>query len=310
MSEDSGLISRLPPVRGRLRADVELAPITWFRVGGKAEVMFKPADEADLAEFLKNCPADIPIYPIGVASNLIIRDGGIPGVVIRLGGEFAQVTQNKNQITAGAAALDAVVAQHAENAGLAGMEFLSGIPGTIGGALRMNAGAYGSEIKDILIEATAIDRNGKIHKVKAKDLNLTYRHSGAPADWIFTSATLEGTPDEIRNIAARMDDIKTKREAAQPVRARTGGSTFANPDGLKAWALIDAAGCRGLTKGNAQVSELHCNFLLNNGDATAADLEGLGEMVRERVMAHSGIDLRWEIQRIGVAGANQVKTAA
>lgn len=304
------LLDKLPPVRGRLRADVELAPVTWFRVGGKAEVMFKPADEADLSEFLKNCPVDIPVYPIGVASNLIIRDGGIPGVVIRLGGEFAAVTQNKNQITAGAAALDTVVAQHAENAGLAGMEFLSGIPGTIGGALRMNAGAYGSEIKDILIEATAIDRKGRIHKVKPKDLNLTYRHCGAPDDWIFTSATLQGTADEIRHIAARMDEIKSKREATQPVRARTGGSTFANPDGLKAWVLIDAAGCRGLTRGNAQVSELHCNFLLNNGGATAADLEGLGEMVRERVMAHSGIDLRWEIQRIGLPVPNQVKTAA
>lgn len=310
MSETPDLISRLPQVRGRLRADVDLAPVTWFRVGGKAEVMFKPADEKDLADFLRACPADIPVYPIGVASNLIIRDGGIPGVVIRLGGEFAQVTQHKNQITAGAAALDTVVAQHAEQAGLAGMEFLSGIPGTIGGALRMNAGAYGSEIKDILDSATAIDRKGKIHKVKAKDLNLTYRHCGAPDDWIFTSATLNGTPDEIADIAARMDDIKTKREATQPVRSRTGGSTFANPDNLKAWALIDAAGCRGLRLGGARVSELHCNFLLNTGDATAADLENLGEMVRERVLAHSGIDLRWEIQRIGVSGANQVKTAA
>jgi len=303
-------LSHLPPVRGRLRADVDLAPLTWFRVGGKADAVFKPADEADLAEFLKNCPTDIPIYPIGVASNLIIRDGGIRGVVIRLGGEFATVMQNKNQITAGAAALDTVVAQHAEQAGLAGMEFLSGIPGTIGGALKMNAGAYGSEIKDILHSATAIDRKGKVHKLKAKDLKLSYRHADVPDDWIFTSATLNGTPDEIRDIAARMDDIKAKREATQPVRSRTGGSTFANPQNLKAWALIDAAGCRGLALGGAQVSELHCNFLLNNGGATAADLENLGEMVRERVLAHSGIDLRWEIQRVGTAGPNQVKEAA
>lgn len=308
--EDSKLIEQLPQVRGRLRADVELAPVTWFRVGGKAEVMFKPADEQDLADFLKNCPADISVYPIGVASNLIIRDGGIPGVVIRLGGEFATVTQNKNQITAGAAALDTVVAQHAENAGLAGLEFLSGIPGTIGGALRMNAGAYGSEIKDILISARAVDRNGQIHEVSADKLKLSYRHCDAPDDWIFTSATFKAKSGDATDIAVRMADIKTKREATQPVRARTGGSTFANPDGLKAWALIDAAGCRGLSRGGAQVSELHCNFLLNNGDATAADLESLGEMVRERVMAHSGIDLRWEIRRIGITPANQVKTVA
>jgi UDP-N-acetylmuramate dehydrogenase len=227
-----------------------------------------------------------------------------------LGGEFAEVKIDQNNITAGAAALDTVVAQYAEKASLARLEFLSGIPGTIGGALRMNAGAYGAEIKDVLIEVVAVDRSGNIHTINAKDLNLTYRHCSVPPDWIFTRAILRGTPDAQADITARMAEIKSKREATQPVRSRTGGSTFANPDGLKAWALIDAAGCRGMTVGGAQVSELHCNFLLNTGAATAADLENLGEKVRERVMAHAGVDLRWEIQRLGMMAANQIKSAA
>ena len=297
------LIDQLPKVRGRLRADVELAALTWFRVGGRAEVLFKPADQEDLASFLKNCPANIPVYPMGVASNLIVRDGGIRGVVVRLGKEFATVTHHENQMTAGAAALDTTVAQTAAQHGIAGLEFLSGIPGTIGGALKMNAGAYGSEIKDILISATALDRQGNMHTVGVDDLNLTYRHCGAPDDWIFTQAVMRAEPGNPDEIAARMADIKSKREATQPVRSRTGGSTFANPEGEKAWALIDAAGCRGLQMGGAQVSELHCNFLLNNGAATAADLENLGEEVRRRVMAYSGVDLRWEIQRVGIKAA-------
>jgi len=310
MNPTETLLSRLPAVRGRLRANAALAGQTWFRVGGAAEVLFKPADETDLAEFLMQCPADIPVQVIGASSNLIIRDGGLPGVTIKLGGKFAEIKIANNQITAGAAALDTTIAQHAADATLTGLEFLSGIPGTIGGALRMNAGAYGKEIKDILHSATAIDRAGKIHTITAVELNLTYRHCGAPPDWIFTSATFNAAPGDITEIQNRMTEIKSKREKTQPVRSRTGGSTFANPDGHKAWQLIDAAGCRGMRIGAAQVSELHCNFLLNTGDATAADLENLGEQVRARVLENSGIELRWEIQRIGVPAANQIKSAA
>jgi UDP-N-acetylmuramate dehydrogenase len=310
MNSNGHLLSRLPAVRGRLRADAPLAQQTWFRVGGNAEVLFRPADEADLAEFLAGCPADIPVQIIGVASNLIIRDGGLPGVTIKLGSEFARVETDGETITAGAATLDTTIAQHAAAESLGGLEFLSGIPGAIGGALRMNAGAYGSEIKDILISASAVDRQGKIHTVRAADLNLTYRHSGAPADWIFTGATFMAHRASESDIMAHMDEIKAARESTQPVRSRTGGSTFANPYGHKAWQLIDAAGCRGLRVGGAQVSELHCNFLLNTGDATAADLENLGEEVRARVQRHSGIDLRWEIQRIGERAATPARKAA
>lgn len=296
----STLLSRFPPVRGRLRADAPLAAQTWFRVGGNAEVLFKPADFADLVEFLRAVPKDIPMQTIGVASNLIIRDGGVPGITIKLGSEFAEVKISGNEIHAGAAALDTTVAQHAAESALTGLEFLCGIPGTIGGALRMNAGAYGNEMKDILVAATSVDRNGAARTRTAAEMDLSYRHCGVGTDEIFTHAVLRAAPGDANAIAARMAEIKSEREKTQPVYSRTGGSTFANPEGHKAWQLIDAAGCRGIKLGGAQVSELHCNFLLNTGDATAADLENLGEEVRARVFAHSGVDLRWEIQRIGI----------
>lgn len=295
------LIDRMPAVRGRLSADAPLAQITWFRVGGPAEVLFRPADKDDLAAFLQNLPNDIPVTVIGVASNLLIRDGGVPGAVIRLGREFAGIETQGDQVTCGAAALDINVARVAAAAGLAGMEFLSGIPGTIGGALRMNAGAYGHEIKDVLIEATSIGRQGTLHRVPAKDLDLSYRHCGAPPDWIFVGAVLRGSKDDPSAIAKRIEEIQAQREATQPVRSRTGGSTFANPPGEKAWQLIDRVGCRGLRLGDAMVSEQHCNFLINCGNASAADLENLGEEVRRRVRDVTGITLEWEIRRIGVA---------
>ena len=304
---DTNLLSRLPPVRGRLRANAPLAQQTWFRVGGPAEVLFKPADEADLAAFVAACPADVPVTVIGLASNLIIRDGGLPGVVVKLGKEFAKIKtinslplEGEKFIVAGAAALDSTVAEVAAEAGLGGLEFLSGIPGAIGGALRMNAGAYGTETKDVLLSVRAVDRQGNIHTVPVADLNMTYRHSGAPADWIFTEATFKVVPKDKSEISQKMAEIKNSRESSQPVRSRTGGSTFANPEGRKAWQLVDAAGCRGLRVGGAQVSKMHCNFILNTGDATAADLENLGEEVRARVLKTSGIELRWEIQRIGI----------
>jgi UDP-N-acetylmuramate dehydrogenase len=294
------LIDRMPPVRGRLTADAPLANVTWFRVGGPAEVMFKPADAADLSDFLAGCPTDVPVTVIGVASNLLVRDGGVPGVVIRLGRAFADITVDGSEITAGAAALDLNVANAARDASIAGLEFLSGIPGTIGGALRMNGGAYGRELSDVIVSATATDRSGKRHALSREDLGLSYRHSDVPEDWIFTSAVLRGHPGDHAEVSHRMHEISASRAESQPVRARTGGSTFANPPGEKAWALIDRAGCRGLTIGGAQVSEKHCNFLLNLGTATADDLESLGEEVRRRVYETSGIQLRWEIRRIGV----------
>jgi UDP-N-acetylmuramate dehydrogenase len=293
------LIDRMPPVRGRLTANAPVGPMTWFRVGGPAEVLFRPADEADLADFLQGLPPDIPVTVIGVASNLLVRDGGIPGVTIRLGRDFVNVTTEGEEVRAGAGALDLNVAMTAAEAGIAGLEFLSGVPGTMGGGLRMNAGAYGSEIKDVLVHADAIDRNGTIHRVPAAKLGLSYRHSDAPDDWIFTGAVLRGQRGEPNEIAAKMAEIKAAREASQPIRARTGGSTFANPPGDSAWRLIDAAGCRGLVRGGAMVSEKHTNFLINTGNATAADLEGLGEEVRRRVHAQFGVVLSWEIRRIG-----------
>jgi UDP-N-acetylmuramate dehydrogenase len=295
-----GLLDRLPAVRGRLAAGAALAPTTWFRAGGPAEVLFKPADAEDLASFLAGCPAEVPVTVIGVGSNLLVRDGGVPGVVVRLARGFSDVRAEGGSVTAGAAALDLTVALVARDAGLGGLEFLSGIPGTVGGALRMNAGAYGREVRDVLVEATAVDRAGRIHRVPAAGLGLSYRHADAPADWVFTAATFRGEPDDPAAIGARIDDIAARRAESQPVRARTGGSTFANPPGAKAWELIDRAGCRGLAVGGAQVSEKHCNFLINTGTATAADLEGLGEEVRRRVLETSGITLEWEIRRIGV----------
>lgn len=293
------LIDRLPKVRGRLTADAPLAQVTWFRVGGPAEVLFKPADLEDLQGFLAGCPADVPITVIGVASNLLVRDGGVPGVVIRLGRELAGIVVDGEQLKVGAAALDIHVARVAAEAGLAGLEFLVGIPGTIGGALRMNAGAYGSEIKDVLETATAVDRSGALHVMTSPEMGMSYRHSDVSEDWIFIGAVLNAIPGDKARIVARMEEISSARGSTQPVRSRTGGSTFANPPGAKAWEVIDKAGCRGLTVGGAQVSPMHCNFLINLGEATAADIERLGEEVRRRVREHSGIELRWEIKRIG-----------
>jgi UDP-N-acetylmuramate dehydrogenase len=293
------LIDRLPPVRGRLTADAPLAPITWFRAGGTAEIMFRPADEADLAEFLVAKPRDVPVTVLGVASNLLVRDGGIPGIVIRLGRAFVAMTTDGNTVRAGAGALDLNVALTCREAGIAGLEFLSGIPGTIGGALRMNAGAYGRDIKAVLRRVVALDGRGRRHEVAAAMLGLDYRTCAAPADWIFIAAEFAGAAGDPAAIGQRMDEIQAAREASQPVRARTGGSTFANPPGHKAWELIDRAGCRGLTRGGARVSEKHANFLINTGNATAADLEGLGEEVRRRVFENSGIILEWEIKRVG-----------
>ncbi|HEV7369300.1 UDP-N-acetylmuramate dehydrogenase [Arenibaculum sp.] len=307
--EGRHLIDRLPAVRGRLSADASLASTTWFRVGGPAEALFRPADEEDLAQFLAGCPDDVPVTVIGVASNLLVRDGGVPGVVIRLGRGFAEVAAEGRRVTAGSGALDLNAALAARDAGIGGLEFLSGIPGTIGGALRMNAGAYGRETADVLVEATALDRAGTRHRLAPAELGFGYRHCGVPADWIFTGAVFEGEPAEPAGIAARIDDIARARAESQPVRARTGGSTFANPAGHKAWELIDRAGCRGLAIGGAQVSEKHCNFLINTGEASAADLETLGEEVRRRVLDMSGITLEWEIRRIGVARRPAEETA-
>jgi len=300
------LIECLPPVRGRLTENAPLATITWFRVGGAAEVMFRPADRDDLAAFIAGKPADVPVTVIGVGSNLLVRDGGVPGVVIRLGRGFADISAVDDSVRAGAAALDLNVALSARDAGLAGLEFLCGIPGTIGGALRMNGGAYGTEIKDVTLSAEALDAQGRIRRLSLAELGFTYRHCGVAEDWIFLSAEMRGRRDEPAAIAARMQEIQTRREATQPIRTRTGGSTFANPPGRKAWELIDGAGCRGLRRGGAIVSEKHCNFLINTGDASAADLEGLGEEVRRRVHEKFGVTLEWEIRRIGVpAGSVQ-----
>lgn len=296
------IAARLPAARGRVTFGAMLDRVTWFQVGGPAEVLFKPAGTQDLADFLAGLPADVPVTVIGVGSNLLVRDGGIDGVVIRLGRGFVEMEVDGGDVVAGAGALDVNVAEIAQRAGLSGLEFLSGIPGTIGGALRMNAGAYGAEIADILVSATAVDRQGRVHEVAAADLGLSYRRSAAPADWIFTAARLRGMPGDAARIRARMDEIRTAREDSQPVRSRTGGSTFKNPEGARAWELIDRAGCRGLSLGAAQVSERHCNFLINTGGATAAEIEALGEEVRARVRTLTGIELGWEIRRIGRPG--------
>jgi UDP-N-acetylmuramate dehydrogenase len=293
------LIDRLPKVRGRLTADAPLGPMTWFRVGGPAEVLFRPADIEDLGTFLATKPAEVPVTVIGVASNLLVRDGGIKGVVVRLGRGFVDVTAQAHGVEAGAGALDLNVALTAREAGIAGLEFLSGIPGTVGGGLRMNAGAYGSEFKDVLSGGVVLDGRGTKHVIPAAELQLSYRHCGLPEDWIFVAAHFAGTPGDPFTIARRMAEIQQAREESQPIRARTGGSTFANPPGHKAWQLIDAAGCRGLRRGGAMVSEKHANFLINTGDATAADIEALGDDVRARVLATSGVALDWEIRRLG-----------
>jgi UDP-N-acetylmuramate dehydrogenase len=294
------LKSRAPKLRGRLLPNQSLAELTWFRVGGPAQVLLMPEDEADLAYFLGAIPADIPVAVVGLGSNLIVRDGGVPGIVVRLGRGFNEVAVEGTRIKSGAAVPDVKVARAAQEAGLTGLAFLRGIPGAIGGALRMNGGAYKGETKDVLVEARAVDRQGTIHKLTNADMHYSYRHCGAPEDFIFTEATFAGTPGDRAAIAAEMDKITESREATQPIKSRTGGSTFKNPPGQKAWQLIDAAGCRGLIVGGAQVSELHCNFLINLGTATAADIETLGETVRKRVKENSGVDLEWEIKRIGV----------
>ena len=292
------LIDRLPKPRGRLVADAPLGPQTWFRTGGPAEVLFRPADVEDLASFLAALPVDVAVTVLGVGSNLLVRDGGVRGVVIRLMRGFTGIAVEGNELVSGAGAPDLNVALTARDHGLAGLEFLSGIPGTIGGAIAMNGGAYGGELSQVLVSAEAVDRAGVVHRVDAAELGFSYRHNAAPADWIFTSARLRGVPGDQLSIARRIAEIDAARTESQP-RSRTGGSTFVNPPGRKAWELIDGAGCRGLRVGDAQVSEKHCNFLINLGAATAADIEGLGEDVRRRVLAQSGVELQWEIKLIG-----------
>jgi UDP-N-acetylmuramate dehydrogenase len=290
----------IPKIRGRLQESAPLGPTSWFRVGGPAEFLVRPADAEDLADLLRDLVHEMPVTVIGAASNLIIRDGGISGAVIKLARGFSEISIEPDGIIAGAAALDVTVAEHAAAASLSGLEFLSGIPGTIGGAVAMNAGAYGGDVASVLQWAELVTRSGELLRLNAHEFGLSYRRSTLPPGAVVTRAKFSATPGDAKNIAGRMAEIKTNREASQPVRARTGGSTFANPPDMKAWELIDAAGCRGLTRGQAQVSELHCNFLLNLGGATAADLEGLGEEVREKVQQTSGVSLHWEIKRIGV----------
>ncbi len=294
--------SKMPALRGRLLANQSLAELTWFRVGGPAQILFMPEDENDLAYLLSHLPAEIPVTIVGLGSNLIVRDGGVPGVVVRLGRGFNDITIEGLDLRVGAAVPDVKVARAAQEAGIAGLSFLRGIPGSIGGALRMNGGAYGRETKDAFIEARAVDRTGRVRVFSNDDMGFAYRHSSAPDGCIFTQALFRGERGDPAVIAAEMDKITELREATQPVKTRTGGSTFKNPAGQKAWKLIDAAGCRGLRFGGAQVSEMHTNFLLNLGTATAADIETLGETVRKRVKESSGVELEWEIKRIGVAG--------
>jgi UDP-N-acetylmuramate dehydrogenase len=290
----------LPPVRGTYTPDAPLKDLVWFRAGGKAEVLFRPADAEDLATFLFARSPETPVSVIGVGSNLLVRDGGVPGVVVRLPSSFGKISAEGTRIRAGAAALDAAVARTAADAGIAGLEFLRGVPGTIGGALRMNAGCYGREIKDIFVSATAIDAKGEIITLDAEAMKFAYRKSDTP-DLIFVEAVFEGTQDDPAAIRSRMEALVEQRESSQPTRARTGGSTFKNPPGHKAWQLIDQAGCRGLRHGDAQVSEKHTNFLINNGAASAADIEALGEDVRARVKTKFGVELEWEIKRVGLA---------
>jgi UDP-N-acetylmuramate dehydrogenase len=295
------LAACLPDLRGRMQAEAPLKDFTWFRAGGPAELLYSPADETDLAYFLKHAPADIPVTVIGLGSNLLVRDGGIEGVVIRLGRGFGEIKiEDGYRLRAGTAVPDVKVARAAADAGISGLSFYRGIPGCVGGALRMNGGAHGRETKEVLVEARAVDRKGEVHVLPVAELHYAYRHCGAPDDFIFTEALFQGEPGEPAAILAEMDGIAAYREEVQPIKSRTGGSTFKNPPGHKAWQLIDAAGCRGLAVGDAKVSEMHCNFLINEGNATGADLETLGETVRARVKATSGVELEWEIKRLGV----------
>ncbi|GGK45365.1 UDP-N-acetylmuramate dehydrogenase [Salinarimonas ramus] len=293
-----------PELRGTLAANAPSAPLTWFRAGGPVQALFTPADEADLAHLLAALPDEIPVTVVGLGSNLLVRDGGLPGVLVRLAKGFAQIAVEGLRVEAGAGAADVKVARAAAEAGVDGLAFLRGIPGAIGGALAMNAGAYGGEVKDVLVAARGLDRRGRAATFTNEEMGFSYRHCAVPDDVIFTHATFEGRPGEPAAILAAMNEITEKRSTTQPVSTRTGGSTFANPGGPggspKAWELIDAAGCRGLSRGAAQVSELHCNFLVNHGGASAADIEALGEEVRRRVRETSGVELRWEIRRVGV----------
>ena len=296
------LLDCLPPLAGRVQADAPLAPATWFRVGGPAEVLARPASVPDLARFLAGLPHGVPVTVLGAASNVIVRDGGIAGVVIRLGRGFSDIRAEADGIVAGAACLDATVAEHAAASGLAGLEFLSGIPGSIGGAVAMNAGAYGGDVASCLDWAEFVTRSGETVRVQAHALAFGYRHASVPPGTVITRARFRARPGNKAAIAMRIGEIRASREATQPVRARTGGSTFRNPTGQRAWELIEAAGGRGLRRGDAQVSEKHCNFLLNLGRASAAELEGLGEELRHRVRAMSGVALEWEIKRLGIPG--------
>ncbi|MFN9779800.1 MAG: UDP-N-acetylmuramate dehydrogenase [Alphaproteobacteria bacterium] len=300
--EGEVLIARLPRVRGPYTANAAIRDLTWFRAGGPADVLFIPADADDLAAFLAGCAADIPVLVIGVGSNLLVRDGGVPGVVVRLGRGFMNITrEGETRLRAGAAVLDVALAKAALEAGLAGLEFMRGIPGGVGGGLRMNAGAYGREFKDTLVEAVALTRTGGRVVLSNAEMGFSYRKSAVSPDLIFIEGLFEGTPGDKAEIEARMNEITRSREATQPIRSRTGGSTFKNPPGHKAWQLIDAAGCRGLRHGDAEVSTLHCNFLINHGKASGNEIEALGEEVRARVKAQSGVELEWEIKRVGRA---------
>jgi UDP-N-acetylmuramate dehydrogenase len=291
----------MPDLRGRLIANAPLADITWFRVGGPAQVLFTPADEADLSYFLKQLPDDVPIQVVGLGSNLLVRDGGVPGVVVRLGRGFNEIKlEPGHRIRAGTAVPDVKVARAAAEAGISGLAFLRGIPGSIGGALRMNAGAHGREIKDCLVSARAVDLDGNIYELSLADMDFTYRHCGIQDGWIFTEATFSGPEGDPAGILKEMDEVAEYREKNQPIKERTGGSTFKNPSGTSAWKLVDEAGCRGLRVGGAKVSDMHCNFLINDSQASGEDVETLGETVRARVKAASGVILSWEIIRLGV----------
>lgn len=301
LAQDMTLLKTLPPVKGKYFENAPLANLIWFRTGGPAEVLFRPKDENDLKTFLEALAPEVPVTVIGVGSNLLVRDGGVRGVVIKLGKPFGNITIERDLVTAGAGATDVAVAHNALGASLSGLEFLRGVPGTIGGALRMNAGAYGAEVADVFVAATAIDRTGALHTLGSDEMGFSYRQTQVPPDWIFLSGTFRTIPGDKKTIREKMDEIQAAREATQPMRVKTGGSTFKNPAGDKAWKLIEDAGCRGLKVGAAKVSEKHCNFLINTGDASAKNLEDLGEAVRRTVLKNSGVSLKWEIERIGEA---------
>ncbi len=305
----SNLLERLPSVRGEYVENAPMSRYSWFRTGGPAEVLFKPRDSDDLAAFMDGKPQDVPVTVIGVGSNLLIRDGGVPGVVVRLGKGFSCVSVRQDHVLAAGGALDVSVAAAARDAGLTGLEFLTGIPGTIGGALKMNAGAYQSEMRDIVLYARVVDSEGNQRHMRADELDFGYRHTNLPDDWIVVGVVMQGVRGDRGAIARRMEEIRSQREDTQPVRTKTGGSTFQNPDpidsgGRKAWQLIDDVGCRGMVRGGAMVSEKHCNFLINTGDATSADLEELGDEVQRRVVSRTGVEIHWEIRRIGIHLSN------